>query len=200
MKKRTKAKRLILVDNYDSFTYNLLDYFVQLGTDCRVVRNDELSIAAYQRVSFDGLVLSPGPKRPQDAGLLMDIVDNFHRVCPVLGICLGHQAIGSYFGARLIQAPEPRHGKTSEVFHEGHPLFSSVPSPFTAMRYHSLIIQDLEGTGIRPIATTKDGIPMAIAHAELPLLGVQFHPESIGTPFGMQILRNWIEQIPIQTG
>jgi anthranilate synthase component 2 len=192
MRKKTRAKKILLVDNYDSFTYNLYDYFLQLGTACRVVRNDHLTLDGFKALDFEAIVLSPGPKKPEDAGLLMDILAAYHRRVPILGICLGHQAIGQYFGATLLRAPVPMHGKVSDVFHQGASLFSGISNPFQAMRYHSLIVQDFSGTSLVEIAATADQITMAIQHEHLPVWGVQFHPESIGTPAGMHILENWL--------
>ncbi|MBR9921420.1 MAG: aminodeoxychorismate/anthranilate synthase component II [Bacteroidetes bacterium] len=190
--KKTLTKRLLLLDNYDSFTYNLNDYLLQLGTECKVVRNDEWKLSDFDNYPMDGLVLSPGPKAPSDAGLLMALLEKQHRQVPILGICLGHQAIGELFGAKLVRAPEPMHGKTSMVWHDDHPLFEGISSPFPVMRYHSLILQDFKETPVREIAHTQDGISMAITHDFLPITGVQFHPESIGTPSGKQLLKNWL--------
>ncbi|MCB0704675.1 MAG: aminodeoxychorismate/anthranilate synthase component II [Saprospiraceae bacterium] len=193
--RKTPTKHLLLLDNYDSFTYNLYDYLLQLGATCTVVRHDAWPISQFLEANFDGMVLSPGPKAPNDAGNLMEVLQTFQSRLPILGICLGHQAIGQLFGAQLVRAPEPVHGKTSLVYHRGHPLFEGISSPFEVMRYHSLILQNFSDTPIREIAHTADGISMAIAHRELPLWGVQFHPESIGTPQGLRILQNWLLQV-----
>ena len=187
----TKTRRLLLIDNYDSFTYNLYDYFLQLGTDCQVVRNDDYTLEEIQALDFDGLVLSPGPQRPEDAGLLMDILKFYAGRLPILGICLGHQAIGMLYGASLVKAPIPVHGKTASVIHQNHPLFATIPSPMQVMRYHSLIVQDLSNTDLEVIGQTEN-LVMALVHRELPIVGVQFHPESILTPMGMQLLQNWL--------
>ena len=187
----TKTRRLLLIDNYDSFTYNLYDYFLQLGTDCQVVRNDDYTLEEIQALDFDGLVLSPGPQRPEDAGLLMDILKFYAGRLPILGICLGHQAIGMLYGASLVKAPVPVHGKTASVIHQNHPLFATIPSPMQVMRYHSLIVQDLSNTDLEVIGQTEN-LVMALVHRELPIVGVQFHPESILTPMGMQLLQNWL--------
>ncbi len=185
--------RILLIDNYDSFTYNLYDYFLQLGTTCTVVRNDEWALSAFLTFPFDALVLSPGPKKPIDAGLLMPLIEVFHRKVPILGICLGHQGIGEFFGATLKKAGLPMHGKTSTLRHFHHPLFANMPAQFEVMRYHSLILEDLEKTNLEILAQTPEGEIMALAHKELPITGVQFHPESILTEHGLQLLSNWIE-------
>lgn len=185
--------RILLLDNYDSFTYNLCDYLLQTGAECRVVRNDAISLAEFEDIDFEALVFSPGPKRPADAGLMPALVARYHDTVPMLGICLGHQALGEFFGAELVKAGVPMHGKTTAVNHYGHPLFEDVPERFTAMRYHSLLLRSLSGTPLECIARTDAGEIMALAHRNLPLLGVQFHPESIGSDFGLQILKNWIK-------
>ncbi|MCE7925394.1 MAG: aminodeoxychorismate/anthranilate synthase component II [Haliscomenobacteraceae bacterium CHB4] len=187
--------KILLLDNYDSFTYNLYDYLSQTGVECTVLRNDTLPLAAFERLDFEAIVFSPGPKRPADAGLMLPLIQCYHDRVPMLGICLGHQAIGEFFGAKLIKAKVPMHGKTTEIRHGGHPLFKDIPSPFTAMRYHSLLLESLDGTPLECIAATADGEIMALAHRTLPLTGVQFHPESILTEYGLQMLQNWVELI-----
>ena len=187
---------LLLLDNYDSFTFNLYDYLLQTGATCTVLRNDAFELQDLEALDFQAIVLSPGPKRPTDAGLMMAVIDQYCQKLPILGICLGHQALGEYFGARLVKAAEPVHGKTSQVLHNGHWLFNGIPSPFTAMRYHSLLLESLEGTPLRSIATTKNAEMMALEHPSLPLTGVQFHPESILTEHGFKIIQNWVKSIP----
>lgn len=186
---------LLLLDNYDSFTYNLYDYLLQTGAGCTVVRNDAPDLLAFEPEDFDAVVLSPGPKRPEQAGLMPNLVAAWSDRLPMLGICLGHQALAAFFGARVRKAPTPMHGKTSKVWHNSHELFAGVPSPFTAMRYHSLIVESLDGTPLDAIAHTGDGTVMALAHSRLPLCGLQFHPESILTEWGMQILSNWVDML-----
>ncbi len=188
--------RVLLIDNYDSFTYNLYDYLLQLGATCTVVRNDEWTLAAFLTFPCDAIVLSPGPQSPQEAGLLLPLIELFHRRQPSLGICLGHQGLGQFLGARLRRADLPMHGKTSRIRHRGHPLFAGLPEEFSVMRYHSLLIDQLEGSGLESIAETEAGEIMAMAHREWPLVGVQFHPESILTEYGLDLLRNWLATVP----
>lgn len=183
---------ILLLDNYDSFTYNLYDYLRQAGAECIVVRNDSPELLAFSPEDFDAVALSPGPKRPEDAGLMPGLIRAWHDRLPILGICLGHQALGAFFGAEVVLADEPMHGKTSEVQHGGHPLFAGIPPRFSVMRYHSLVVEGLEGTPLIGIARTDDGTIMALAHERLPLVGVQFHPESILTEFGYQMMENWV--------
>lgn len=181
----------ILLDNYDSFTYILHDYLLQTGNECVVYRNDELSLQELISLNPSRLIISPGPETPLQAGICMEAVGYFHDKIPLLGVCLGHQALGMCFGAKLVHASYPMHGKTSEVMHDRHILFRDVPSPFTVMRYHSLVIEHTEGTGLIPVAHTADGTIMAMVHDTYPCTGIQFHPESIGTPEGLQLLKNW---------
>lgn len=181
----------VLIDNYDSFTYILHHYLLQANGECTVYRNDELSMQQLIDLNPSRLIISPGPETPLQAGITMSAIDHFHARIPILGICLGHQALGMYFGGRLIHAHAPMHGKTSPVTHNNHSLFAGIPSPFTVMRYHSLAIDDLESTPLQPIAYADDGTIMALAHKQYPSLGVQFHPESVGTEYGMVLLKNW---------
>ncbi len=182
----------ILLDNYDSFTYILHDYLLQTGNECLVYRNDEITIEQLESLNPSRLIISPGPETPLQAGICMDAIKAFHNRIPILGICLGHQALGIFFGAKLLHAPYPMHGKNSEVTHDGSVIFNGVSSPFTVMRYHSLIIDQLENTGLKATAyTTDDNCIMAIEHETHPCIGIQFHPESIGTPQGLQLLKNW---------
>jgi anthranilate synthase/aminodeoxychorismate synthase-like glutamine amidotransferase len=186
------SMKILLLDNYDSFTYNLCDYLLQTGVECSVLRNDALPLSAFARLDFDAIVFSPGPKRPAEAGLMLPLIERFYKRVPMLGICLGHQAIGEFFGAKLVKAKVPMHGKTTEIRHNGHPLFTDIPQQFNVMRYHSLLLESLEGTPLQCLAKTDDGEIMALAHQTLPLMGVQFHPESILTEHGLQMLKNWV--------
>ncbi len=181
----------VLIDNYDSFTYILHHYLLQTGNECVVYRNDEITIEELKALNPSRIIISPGPETPLQAGITMDIVAHFHNKIPILGVCLGHQAIGMHFGADLVHAPQPMHGKTSAVKHNGHKLFSNISNPFTAMRYHSLIIKEATGSGLSAIAHTDDGTIMAIAHDTYPCIGIQFHPESVETKEGMQLIQNW---------
>jgi anthranilate synthase/aminodeoxychorismate synthase-like glutamine amidotransferase len=184
---------LLLIDNYDSFTYNLYQYLSELGADVQVRRNDQVSIGEIESMSPDHIVISPGPCTPSEAGLSCQIIEAFGPNTPVLGVCLGHQAIGQTYGGRVLQAPEPMHGKTSLMYHEGRGVFRNLPLPFEANRYHSLIVErstlpdELEIT-----AETADGLIMGIRHCTYPVEGVQFHPESIMTPIGKDLLRNFL--------
>lgn len=181
-----------LIDNYDSFTYILHHYLLQLGNECMVHRNDEITLEELIALNPSRLIISPGPETPLQAGITMQAVAHFADKIPVLGVCLGHQALGMHFGAQLVHAPYPMHGKNSSVTHTSHPLFGGISNPFTVMRYHSLAINHLNGTGLQSIAVADDdGAIMALAHETLPCIGIQFHPESIGTPDGLQILKNW---------
>lgn len=181
----------VLLDNYDSFTHILHHYLLQAGGDCRVIRNDAVTLQDLINLQPERLVISPGPGRPEHAGITMAAVAYFHDKIPILGICLGHQALGLHFGAKLVHAPEPVHGKIRDVFHQGHPLFDGLPNPFPAMRYHSLSLQSLAGTGLQPIAQAADDVNMAIVHERYPLFGFQAHPESVGTAGGLRMLKNW---------
>jgi anthranilate synthase/aminodeoxychorismate synthase-like glutamine amidotransferase len=181
----------VLIDNYDSFTYILQHYLLQCGHECVVYRNDELSLQQLSGLNPERLIISPGPETPVQAGITMAAIDHFHKRIPILGVCLGHQALGMYFGARLVHTAYPMHGKTSEITHSGHALFKGIPSPFTVMRYHSLAIDNTGNTSITAIAHTDDGTIMALVHKEYPCTGVQFHPESVGTEYGLKLLQNW---------
>lgn len=187
----------LLIDNYDSFTYNLRDYFSQLNFPCAVVRNDEISIEEITTLNPSSIIFSPGPETPSKAGNMMEVIKSFHESIPMLGICLGHQGIGEFFGAKLVRANKIMHGKTSPVFHNSHPIFSQIPSPFEGMRYHSLILQETEKTPLQVIAKTGEEEVMAFVHPQYKICGIQFHPESILTPHGITILKNWIDLISI---
>ena len=186
---------VLLLDNYDSFTYILRDYILQLGLECKVVRNDEMSLEKLVALNFSSAVISPGPKTPREAGITMKFIEHFHTSKPILGICLGHQAIGVFFGAKLKKAIKPMHGKISVINHSNHFLFKNLPDEFEVMRYHSLILDELDETDLQVIALTNENEVMAIAHPQLKLAGVQFHPESVLTPHGLQIMKNWFDTI-----
>lgn len=181
---------LLIIDNYDSFTYNLLDYFEQLGEECIVKKND-VSIDDID-FEFDRLLLSPGPGIPENSGNLMEILEYYHDKVPILGICLGHQAIGEFFGASLKHAIKPMHGKISEIEREEDNLFKNLPQKYKVVRYHSLVLEDIPDC-LEVIAHTSEQEIMAIKHKELDIRGIQFHPEAILTEFGIEILKNWIE-------
>jgi para-aminobenzoate synthetase component 2 len=185
--------RILVVDNYDSFVFNLVQYLAQLGADVEVRRNDE--IPAEAALAFDGVLLSPGPGTPEGAGICLDVVRECSGAVPILGVCLGHQAIAAAFGATVSRAPELLHGKTSEVWHDGQGVLAGLPVPFTATRYHSLAVDPatvpdvLEVTG-----RTESGVIMALRHREFPVEGVQFHPESVLTEGGHAMLANWLAE------
>ncbi|HPI27599.1 MAG TPA: aminodeoxychorismate/anthranilate synthase component II [Candidatus Marinimicrobia bacterium] len=185
---------ILFIDNYDSFTYNLVDYIGQLHNDVLVVRNDQINVAEIENLKPDGIVISPGPGRPEQAGFSCQIIQTYCHKIPILGVCLGLQAIAQIFGANIVRAPFPVHGKTSIIEHNGQGIFQGMTSPMTAGRYHSLIIERESLPECFTItAESSDHFIMAIAHRKFPLFGVQFHPESVLTPDGMQILRNWIK-------
>ena len=185
--------RLLLLDNFDSFTYNLLDYFQQLGCEVQVVRND-VPLAQLEELEFDALVLSPGPGTPAAAGNLMAVIAAWHQRVPMLGVCLGHQALAEFFGATVTRAVRPMHGKVSEMEVVANEcLFQELPQQMPVTRYHSLIVNDMPSV-LRPLAYTADAAReiMALRHTTLPLVGVQFHPEALLTTHGLSMLRNWV--------
>ena len=184
---------LLLVDNYDSFTYNLYQYLGELGAAARVVRNDEMTAEEALALRPERIVISPGPGTPDQAGISLELIRRAAGRVPVLGVCLGHQALGQAFGGRVVRAPTLMHGKTSPIHHDGRTVFAGLPDPFTATRYHSLIVdRDSVPDGLQVSAWTSDGIVMGLRHRSLPLEGVQFHPESILTTAGKDLLRNFL--------
>jgi len=182
--------KIALIDNYDSFTYNLYDYICRLGAECTVFRNDNLEME--QLSDFDAIVLSPGPGRPSEAGCLMEIITHYYKDKPFLGICLGHQALGEFFGAELSNAALPVHGKTSLIKHSETEIFKGIKNPMQVMRYHSLLLYKLPNC-LRPLAQTESGELMAFRHKKFPIFAVQFHPESVLTPSGLQMMDNWMK-------
>lgn len=194
---------LIIIDNYDSFTYNLVQYLGELAaefpvaTDIKVFRNDKITIDEIRALQPDGVVISPGPGRPEDAGISLDVISRLGPSMPILGVCLGHQSIGQVFGGKIISAPELMHGKTSPIYHTGVGVFSNLENPMTATRYHSLVIEGDTCPDVLEItASLEDGTIMGVRHRNYPHIeGVQFHPESVLTTSGKHLLRNFLEQL-----
>jgi anthranilate synthase/aminodeoxychorismate synthase-like glutamine amidotransferase len=186
---------ILVIDNYDSFTYNLVQYLGELGADVRVVRNDAVTVEGVRTSRPDRIVISPGPGRPEDAGVTMAAIEQLGESTPILGVCLGHQAIGAVFGGVVVRAAVPMHGKTSTIEHDGHGVFTGIDGPFVASRYHSLVVAEnsLPATLIVSARTRDDGAIMGLRHRTWPVHGVQFHPESILTGEGKRILRNFVE-------
>jgi anthranilate synthase/aminodeoxychorismate synthase-like glutamine amidotransferase len=185
---------ILVIDNYDSFTYNLVQYLGELGADLKVVRNDQMTIEEIEKLSPERIVLSPGPCDPDHAGITLEVIRHFAGRRPLLGVCLGHQAIGQAFGGKVVRAPYLMHGKTSQILHDSRTVFDGVENPFTATRYHSLIVDRASVPPVLEIsATTSDGIVMGLRHREFVCEGVQFHPESIMTGAGKQLLRNFLK-------
>jgi anthranilate synthase/aminodeoxychorismate synthase-like glutamine amidotransferase len=186
---------VLVIDNYDSFTYNLVQYFGELGAEIRVCRNDRVTADQIGEMQPSRIVVSPGPGRPEDAGVTVEAIRRFGPVLPILGVCLGHQAIGMAYGGTVCRAPKPVHGKTSTVVHDGKGVFKGVPDPFQAGRYHSLVVSgDDLPDALQVVATTRDdGIIMGVRHRSHPIHGVQFHPESVLTDEGRRIVKNFLE-------
>jgi len=194
---------LLMIDNYDSFTWNLVQYLGELGEDVRVVRNDEMTLDALRRLAPAAIVISPGPGTPNEAGLSLQIIEKLGGSVPILGVCLGHQSIGQAFGGKVVRAKEIMHGKTSMIHHDGKGVFRGVPNPFEATRYHSLVVEqstlpaDLEVSAWTPREDGSIDEIMGLRHRSLPIEGVQFHPESILTQHGHDLLRNFlVEALP----
>jgi anthranilate synthase/aminodeoxychorismate synthase-like glutamine amidotransferase len=185
---------ILMIDNYDSFTWNLVQYLEELGEEVRVARNDALTCADIETLRPEAIVLSPGPKRPEDAGVTLEIVTRFSGKVPLLGVCLGHQAIAQAFGGRIVRAPTLMHGKTSPIEHDGRTLFRGLPNPFAATRYHSLVLDpETVPSDLEVSARTPEGVIMGLRHRRHRTEGVQFHPESILTEAGRPLLKNFLE-------
>lgn len=184
---------ILLIDNYDSFTYNLYQYISELGVKVFVARNDKITLDEIHTKKPDAIVISPGPKTPHEAGISEDVIKEFHKTIPILGVCLGHQAIGEVFGGIIAKAPVPMHGKTSQIIHNGKSIFNSMSIPFRATRYHSLVVSNNDfPKQLEVIAWTADNIVMGLKHKDYPTVGVQFHPESVMTEDGKTLLQNFI--------
>ena len=188
---------ILMVDNYDSFTYNLVQYLGELGADIRVARNDQITVAEIERLSPEKIVISPGPCTPREAGISCDVIRHFAGRVPLLGVCLGHQCIGEVFGGEIVRAPALFHGKTSLIYHDGRSIFRGLPRPFEATRYHSLVIRrETLPDCLELSAETDDGVIMGVRHRQLAIEGVQFHPESILTHEGKKLLANYLSLSP----
>jgi anthranilate synthase/aminodeoxychorismate synthase-like glutamine amidotransferase len=184
---------ILMIDNYDSFTYNLVQYLAQMGRDVAVYRNDAIAVEAIGDMDVEAIFLSPGPCSPQEAGITVDVIRRFHQAIPILGVCLGHQAIGYAFGGEVVRAEKVMHGKTSPILNDGKTIFQGLPNPFTAGRYHSLIVKrETLPSCLMVSAETAEGEIMGFRHREYPIEGIQFHPESILTPQGKRIIRNFL--------
>jgi anthranilate synthase component II len=193
--------RVVVIDNYDSFVYNLVQYLGELGAEPTVFRHDEITVAELTALNADGILISPGPGTPDDAGVSNAVIEQLGATTPILGVCLGHQCIGQVFGGRIVRAPTIMHGKTSWVNHEGDGVFAGLSNPFEATRYHSLVIDPASVPEVLEVtATTEDGVIMGVRHRELPIEGVQFHPESILTTVGHDLMRTWLARLTISTG
>ncbi|MCY2985061.1 MAG: aminodeoxychorismate/anthranilate synthase component II [Planctomycetota bacterium] len=192
---------ILILDNYDSFVYNLDRYLQRLGQRTLVVRSDAITVEAIGRLDLDAIVISPGPKSPDEAGCSMEVVRRMSQHTPILGVCLGHQAIGQAFGGRIVRANAPMHGKASTIQHDGSPIFEGIPNRFQVGRYHSLVIEaSTSPDALNVIATSDDGTIMAVKHVEYPVFGVQFHPESILTLSGYQVLANFLKLCGLRSG
>ena len=186
---------VLLIDNYDSFTYILRDYLLQANQEVYTIKNDEVTLEYLKAKTFSSIVISPGPNSPSMSGITMDVINHFHETTPILGVCLGAQAIGEFFGMNLIKASKPMHGLTSTIHIKHHPIFELLPEKFQVMRYHSLILQNKKTTFLNIIAETELQEVMAIAHKHLPIVGLQFHPESVMTENGLMMIKNWFKNI-----
>lgn len=185
---------MILIDNYDSFTYNIFQYLKELGVNPKIFKNDEISIEELKNLDFSSIIISPGPKGPSEAGISLDVIKEFYKTKKILGVCLGHQCIAEYFGAKIVKAKEPCHGKTSKIYFEPEDLFEGFKQGFEATRYHSLVVDETTLPDfVNPIAYTKDSVLMALKHKKYPVYGVQFHPEAILTQGGRRLFKNFLE-------
>jgi anthranilate synthase/aminodeoxychorismate synthase-like glutamine amidotransferase len=188
---------LLMIDNYDSFTYNLVQYLGEIVTTIQVYRNDKTSVERIRELKPDAIVISPGPCTPKEAGISVEVVQKLGPSVPMLGVCLGHQSIAAAFGARIVRAPYLMHGKVSDIKHDGRTIYENLPNPFSATRYHSLIVErDTCPDCFAISAETADGIIMGIRHKQYPVEGIQFHPESILTDVGKSLLRNFVRSLP----
>jgi para-aminobenzoate synthetase component 2 len=188
---------ILVIDNYDSFTYNLVQYRGELGVEVEVRRNDVVSVDDIRAMAPAGVLISPGPGRPEEAGVSLDVIAGLGGQTPIFGVCLGHQSIAQHFGASVVRAERLMHGRTSEIHHEGHGVFERLPSPLTATRYHSLIVErDTIPDELEVTAWTDQGEVMGLRHTTLPIEGVQFHPESFLTEHGHDLIRNWLSTLP----
>jgi len=188
---------ILLFDSYDSFTYNLKDYLEQEGAEVVIVQNDEMNIDEIRSLNVDGLLISPGPKKPEEAGNLMEVLAYFHDRLPILGVCLGHQALGIYNGYKLVQSTKPMHGKLSYIRVQEDEIFQQMPERFQVCRYHSLCLEAREDSELKVLSRAEDGAIMAIKHKHLPVYGVQYHPEAILTRFGQQLIANWLKVVTL---
>jgi anthranilate synthase/aminodeoxychorismate synthase-like glutamine amidotransferase len=193
---------ILVIDNYDSFTYNLVQFLGEMGADLQVIRNDQTTLAEIQAMQPTHIVISPGPGNPDDGGVSLDVIRQLGATIPVLGVCLGHQCIGQAYGGVVLRAPKVMHGKTSMIRHNNEGIFADVPNPFEATRYHSLVVQEATLPDVLEVtARTEDGEIMGLRHREYPVYGVQFHPESILTTYGPKILRNFLDvKVPVAAG
>ena len=191
---------ILVIDNYDSFTYNLVQYLGELGAEVEVRRNDVASVDDIRAMAPAGVLISPGPGRPEEAGVSLDVIAELGAQIPIFGVCLGHQSIAQHFGASVVRAERLMHGRTSEIHHEGRGVFERLPTPLTATRYHSLIVErDSIPDEIEVTAWTDQGEVMGLRHTKLPIEGVQFHPESFLTQHGHDLIRNWLSTLPAST-
>ena len=183
---------VLVIDNYDSFTYNLVQYLGELNQEIKVFRNDQITVEEIRQLNPDHILISPGPGDPEDGGVSQSVIRELGGEIPILGVCLGHQCIGNVFGGKVTRAPSLMHGKVSKIHHHGDGLFTGLPNPFTATRYHSLVVEDIPDC-LEVTCVTADEIVMGLRHKEMPIVGVQFHPESILTEGGHQMLQNFLE-------